>query len=143
MLSKASSVSGLLLSTGFVNALPFSAMEFRLLGGGGHFHLGRDWGLVAFSMRVVRIQASGSVGLDRILLVGEMDIKTFRIALAGEQQVVMGVRVRVDEELFSIIPCLDVGAGDMNSIRIFPRNGQERIPEGRDMMFDVVHIPQV
>jgi hypothetical protein len=94
-------------------------------------------------MRVIRIQASGSVGLDRILLVGEMDIKTFRIALAGEQQVVMGVRVRVNEELFSVSPCLDVGAGDMNSIRILPWNGRERISEGRDMMFDVVHILEV
>ena len=71
-------------------------------------------------MRVMRIQASGSVGLDRILLVGEMDINAFRVALVIEQQVVMSVRVRVDVELFGICSGLDKGAVDMNLVRIFP-----------------------
>jgi len=83
------------------------------------------------------------MGLRWSFLVGQMDVETFRIALTGEQQVVVSVRVGMDEELLGVWSGLDIGAVDMDLVRISPRDGWESVSEGRDMMFNVVHIPEV
>jgi hypothetical protein len=72
-----------------------------------------------------------------------MDVEAFRFALAGEQQMVVSVRVGVDEELIGVWSGLDKGAVDMNLVRISTRDGRESISEGRDVMLDVIHIPEV
>ena len=71
-------------------------------------------------MRVIGIQASRAVGLRWGFLIGQVNVEAFRIALAGEQQVVVSVRVRMDEELLGIWSGLDKGAVDMNLVRISP-----------------------
>ena len=49
-----------------------------------------------------------------------LNVEAFRIALAGEQQVVVSVRVRMDVELLGIRSGLDERAVDMNLVRISP-----------------------
>jgi hypothetical protein len=49
-----------------------------------------------------------------------MNVETFRIALAGEQKVVVSIRVRMDVELFGARSGLDERAVDMNLVRISP-----------------------
>ncbi len=64
-------------------------------------------------MRIVGVQASRTVGLCRGFFIGQMNVETFRIALAGEQQVVVSVRVRMDVELLGVRSGLDERAVDM------------------------------
>ena len=71
-------------------------------------------------MRIVGIQASRAVGLRRGFFIGQMNIETLRIALAGEQQVVVRVQVRVDVELLGVRSGLDEGAVDVNLVWISP-----------------------
>ena len=71
-------------------------------------------------MRIIGIQASRAVGLRWGFFISQMNIEAFRIALAGEQQVVVSVRVGMDEELLGIWSGLDKGAVDMNLVRISP-----------------------
>ena len=71
-------------------------------------------------MRIVGIQASRAVGLRRGFFIGQMNVETFRIALAGEQQVVVSVRVRMNVELLGVRSGLDERAVDMNLVRISP-----------------------
>ncbi len=59
-------------------------MELGLVGGRGHSYFGRNRRLIYFSMRIMGIQASGAVGLGRVLLVGKMNIEAFRITFAGK-----------------------------------------------------------
>ncbi len=55
----------------------------------------------------------------------------------------MRVWVRVDVELLGVRLGLDERAVDMNLIRISPRDGRESIAERRDVMFNVVYVPEV
>ncbi len=66
-----------------------------------------------------------------------MDVEAFRIALTGEQQVVVSVRVGMDKELLGIWSGLDEGAVDMDLVWITPRDGRESISEGQNVMFNV------
>ncbi len=83
------------------------------------------------------------MGLHRSFLVSQMDVEAFWIALTGEQQMVVSVRVGMDEELLGVWSGLGIGAVDMDLVRISPRDRWESVSEGRDMMFNVVHIPEV
>ncbi len=71
-------------------------------------------------MRVIGIQTSRAVGLRWGFFIGQMNVEAFRITLAGEQQVAVSVRVRMDEELLGIWSGLDKGAVDMNLVRVSP-----------------------
>ncbi len=71
-------------------------------------------------MRIVGVQASRTMGLRRVFFIGQMNVETFRIALAGEQQVVVSIRVRMDVELLGARSGLDERAVDMNLVRISP-----------------------
>ena len=83
------------------------------------------------------------MGLRWSFLVGQMDVETFRIALTGEQQVVMSVRVGMYVELLGVWSGLGIWAVDMDLVRISPGDGWESVSEGRDVMFNVVHISEV
>ncbi len=54
----------------------------------------------------------------------------------------MSVWVGMDVELLGVWSGLDVGAVDMDLVRISPGDGWESVSEGRDVMFNVVHIPE-
>ncbi len=69
-------------------------------------------------MRIIGVQTSRAVGLHWSFFIGQVDVEAFRIALTGEQQVVVSVRVRMDVELLGICSGLDKGAVDMNLVRI-------------------------
>ncbi len=94
-------------------------------------------------MRIIGVQPSRAVGLRWSFFIGQVNVEAFQIALAGEQQVVVSVRVRMDEELLGVWSGLDEGAVDMNLVRISPRDRRESVSEGRDVMFNVIHVPKV
>ncbi len=99
-------------------------------------------------MGIIGVQASGAVAtsLGLVILAGVEKIVATTVGLvvlAGEQKVIMGIRVGVDEELFSIGPCLDERAFHMNLILVLTRQGWQCVPEGRNMVFDIIHVSEV
>ncbi len=83
-------------------------------------------------MGIIGVQASGAVAtsLDRVIF-------------AGKQKMIMGIRVGVNEELLGIGPCLDEGFFHMDLILVLTRHWWECVPEGRDVVLNIVHISEV
>jgi hypothetical protein len=82
--------------------------------------------------RVMWVQTSGGVtaGLDRIVF-------------SGEQEVIMGVRVGVNQELLGIRSRGNKGALRMDLILVLPGHWRGRISKGGDVVFNVVDVTEV
>ncbi len=56
---------------------------------------------------------------------------------------VVGVGIGMDQQLLGVSPWRNKRALDVNLILISAGNRWQHVPERRDMMFDVVYIPEM
>ncbi len=131
-----------------VGVSPFTAVELWFVGGRRASDFGQNQTLFYITMGIEGVQASGAVvaSLGLVILAGIEKVVATTVSLiilAGEQKVIMGIRVRVDEELFSIGARLDEQTFHMNLILVLTRHWWECVSEGRDMVFNIIHVSEV
>jgi hypothetical protein len=85
-----------------VRVSPFPAMELRLLRGRRVPDFGQNWPLFHITMRIIGVQPSGAVTMSfgLIILTGVKKVVATAVGMvifAGEQQVVVSVRIGVDK----------------------------------------------
>jgi hypothetical protein len=107
-------------------------MQFRPFGGGGCLDLGQNGWLKYFTMGVIWIQTSGGMAPRFIWSL-----------LWSKQEMVMGVWVRMHQKLLSVGLRRDERALDVNLIGVLAWDGRKCVPEGRDVVLNIIYVPEV